>query len=203
MSIFFGISLHLKPAPKIALLRSFTIFSETGHQENPHKRPKLFHGVSTHPSIRGRPARVGCRCNFGAKHRVERDAAMEMNVRDRRWPGWTVDESCSFSTKVGDPSFLPTNVDTLTLFDFFFGEDQTPPKFHGIPAKTEKNTWSCRFETFLEGSFGWKNFRPTFDWLKFTQPLPILFRSSVEQFFRVSKYEQYHHFPTLKQHRGY
>ena len=120
--------------------------------------------------------------------REKRDAAMENECPGpRRWPGWTVDESCSFSTRVGDPSFLPTNVDTLTLCFFFFGEDQTPPKFHGIPAKTEKNPWSCRFETFLEGSFGWKNFRPTFDWLKFTQPLPILFRSSVEQFFGVSK----------------
>ena len=65
----------------------------------------------------------------------KRDAAMEMNVRDRRWPGWTVDESCSFPTKAGDPTFLPTN-DTLALF--FLERTKPLPNFTESQPKQRK-----------------------------------------------------------------
>ena len=101
----------------------------------------------------------------------KRDAAMEMNVRDRRWPGWTVDESCSFPTKAGDPTFLPTN-DTLALF---FWRGPNPSQISRNPSQNREKYLVVSFRNFFGGIFWLKTFRPTCDWLKFTQPASRIF----------------------------
>lgn len=191
MSFFFGISLHLNGHQECCSLfqkvnghgmdmRKNLSTHTTWDTKNwllkskspsfPHRtpvstqaRPKLFHGVSTHPSIRGRPARVGCRCNFGAKHRGKSGTQpWKMNVRDRRWPGWTVDESCSFSTKVGDPTFLPTNVDTLTLF--FFRRGPNPSQISRNPSQNREKYLVVSFRNFF-GGISWLKKLQTDLWL--------------------------------------
>lgn len=124
---------------KLPLKIKITIFSSTGHRCFTHTSSAKALPWGKHPPLdkgQTRTRRVPMQLRSQTS-REKRDAAMEMNVRDRRWPGWTVDESCSFSTKVGDPTFLPTNVDTLTLF--FFSERTKPlPNFTESQPKQRK-----------------------------------------------------------------